>query len=332
MRLPIIPALLLVISTLASADSLKLTDLRVRDPFIVADDDTGLYYLYAQKANRLDREDPNDQGVEAYVSKDLVNWSRPHSVLTLPDDFWGRQMVWAPEVHKYQGKYYLFVTFTSHETLREPPASGAPQWKRGTQILRSNNGPLGPFEPISEDSQTPPNQMCLDGSLWVEDGIPYFIYCHEWAETEDGTIDYAPLTDDLSALAGEPKTMFTAKSLSWVKSMKELGLKYHGYVTDGNFIYHTKTDELIMIWSTFGPEGYALIQARSESGKIAGPWIQIEPALFTKDGGHGMIFKTFEGQLVITLHQPNGGEQERPRLFKLQDNGNHLTLAGPFTP
>ncbi|MBD5780662.1 family 43 glycosylhydrolase [Pelagicoccus sp. NFK12] len=332
MRSPLLLVIVSLFVQLATAEALKLEDIRVRDSFIVADEDTGLYYLYAQKANRLTRKDESNQGVEAYVSKDLVNWSQPYSVLTLPDDFWGRQMIWAPEVHKYQGNYYLFVTFTSHDTLRPAEPGGPPQWKRGTQILRSENGPLGPFEPISADSQTPPEQMCLDGSLWVEDGTPYLIYCHEWAETEDGTIDYAPLTDDLSELAGEPKTLFTAKSVPWAKSMKELGHKYHGYVTDGNFIYRTKAGELIMIWSTFGPEGYALIQARSDTGKLAGPWTQIEKPLFAKDGGHGMIFKTFEGQLVIALHQPNGGQQERARLFKLDDQGDRLALAGSFKP
>ena len=32
-------------------------------------------------------------------------------------------------------------------------------------------------------------QMCLDGTLWVEDGKPYMIYCHEWVETVDGEMD-----------------------------------------------------------------------------------------------------------------------------------------------
>ena len=38
----------------------------------------------------------------------------------VPAGHWGRETVWAPEVHRYQGKYYLFVTLTSSDTLPTP--------------------------------------------------------------------------------------------------------------------------------------------------------------------------------------------------------------------
>jgi hypothetical protein len=28
--------------------------------------------------------------------------------------------------------------------------------------------------------------MALDGTLWVEDGVPYMIFCHEWIQITDG--------------------------------------------------------------------------------------------------------------------------------------------------
>ncbi|MCV9389288.1 glycoside hydrolase family 43 protein [Reichenbachiella ulvae] len=306
------------------SQELTLDEIRVRDPYIVAYEPTQTYYLYAQKQNRLDAIE-DEVGVEVYRSKDLKTWVGPKSVFQAPEGFWGRQMVWAPEVHEYKGSYYLFVTFTSYDTLDTPGQSTAPQWKRGTQILRASH-PEGPFELISKDSQTPPEWMCLDGSLWVEEETPYMVFCHEWAQIEDGTIDVIELSDDLAKAVSDSQVLFSATSIPWVRSLADTGYKHHGYVTDGNFIYETKNGKLIMIWSSFGPEGYALIQAVSDSGKIHGPWRQIEKPLFKAHGGHGMIFKTFEGQLMLSFHQPNSGKLERAQLFEIKDKGDHIAL------
>ena len=42
--------------------------------------------------------------------------------------------------------------------------------------------------------------------------------------------------------------------------------------------------------------------------------IQKEP-LFTKDGGHGMLFRTPEGELRLALHSPNTHLAERPHFI-----------------
>ena len=51
-------------------------------------------------------------------------------------------------------------------------------------------------------------RMALDGTLWVEDGIPYMIYCHEWVQIADGSMELVRLTDDLSAPVGNSLTLF----------------------------------------------------------------------------------------------------------------------------
>ena len=66
----------------------------------------------------------------------------------------------------------------------------------------------------------------------------------------------------------------------------------------------------------------------SESGSIKGPWKHNSDRLFENNGGHGMIFRTFEGQLVIGLHQPNTSPDERMQLYKLKDTGETLELDG----
>ena len=78
-------------------------DFRIRDPFVLADN--GTYYLYESK--------PKDDGRGVFVRRsiDLEHWTDKSQVMRVADDIPVRK-VWAPEVHKYNGAYYLFVTLT----------------------------------------------------------------------------------------------------------------------------------------------------------------------------------------------------------------------------
>ena len=301
----------------------KLTDIRIRDPFILADKSTQTYYMYAQMDNRLEKKDSR-KGVEVYISKALKRWEGPYPVFVIPEGFWADQMVWAPELHHYKGKYYLFVTFTAKEPLKAVP-NRPPLVKRGTQILISDS-PKGPFRPFDNRAHTPSDWMALDGTLWVEDGIPWMVFCHEWVQITDGTMELIRLKKDLSDVHGHPVTLFGATAAPWVRNLKDVGGKHDGYVTDGPFLYRTGNGRLLMIWSSFGVHHYAVGMAVSTSGKINGPWKQVEKPLFEANGGHGMIFKTFDDRLMLVLHQPNSSPKERARLFELEDTGDSLRL------
>jgi GH43 family beta-xylosidase len=308
---------------------LSLSDIHIRDPFIVADKLSGTYYMYASISNRLNTID-STQGVEVYASKDLVHWNEPEPVFIIPDNFWAHHFVWAPEVHPFNGKYYLFVTFTSVDSLPSIPGRPALQ-KRGTQVLVADKL-TGPFRPFQNRSHTPAGWMALDGTLWVEEGIPYMVFCHEWIQLANGTIELAKLKNDLSDLTEEPKTLFRAGDAPWVKDLKwkdEKGKAYLTLVTDGPFLYRTSKGILLMIWSSFGDNDYSVGIAESVSGKIAGPWKQQGKSLFTGDGGHGMIFRTFDGKLMLSLHKPNKDPDERAGFYELTDKGDSLILSQP---
>ncbi len=82
--------------------------------------------------------------------------------------------------------------------------------------------------------------------------------------------------------------------------------------------------------SSFSSSGYTVGLATSESGKLAGPWSQQEKPVFRDDGGHAMLFRRFDGQLMMALHSPNGGRATRIRLFEMKDTGDSLEVVGPF--
>ena len=81
-----------------------------------------------------------------------------------------------------------------------------------------------------------------------------------------------------------------------------------------------------MMWSTGINGQYCQCLAVSEGGGVTGPWRQLEP-MFTADGGHGMLFRALDGQLMLTLHRPNNQPDERPQFFAVTDDGSALRVV-----
>ena len=80
-----------------------------------------------------------------------------------------------------------------------------------------------------------------------------------------------------------------------------------------------------MIWSSAINGQYYQCLAVSSNGEINGTWEQLEP-IFTKDGGHGMLFEDLDNNLRLTLHCPNSSLDERPVFFDIEDTGERLVI------
>lgn len=301
-----------------------LADIYIRDPYILPDAKTKTYYMY-RSASVGGEDGAKLGGVEVFKSKDLKNWEGPVQVFTVPEDNWITGNVWAPEVHAYQGKYYLFATLNSSIIWKKRQAGWADYTFRGTQIFYADS-PEGPFLPFDCVPHTPMDRMALDGTLWVENGTPFMVYCHEWVQIADGTMELIELKPDLSGTVGNSLTLFCASAADWSTGSKHEGLPT-SYVTDGCFLYKTKTGKLLMIWSSFFQGEYALGIAESVTGKVAGPWKQHPTPLFSKNSGHGMIFQSFDGKLYLTFHGPNSpAGAERAHIYEIEDTGDTLIL------
>ncbi len=276
---------------------MKNNEINIRDPFVLPYD--GKYYMFGTRGSSCWGE---GNGFDCYVGTDLENWSDPIEVFHAPENFWADKNFWAPEVHEYRGKFYLFASFKADGVCR------------GTEILTAEK-PTGPFHIHSGRPLTPQDWECLDGTFYQEpkeDGRPYMVFCHEWVQITDGTICAVALTEDLKRTAGLPKLLFHASEAPWIVTIRG-----KNYVTDGPFLYRRDDGILLMLWSSFGKEGYTLAVAESVSGTIHGPWKQWEELLFKKDGGHGMIFRSFDGRIMAALHSPNDTEKERPCFFDI---------------
>jgi len=300
------------------ANAVTLDKIRMRDPCILADAASKTYHLIGSAG----------RSVRAYTSTDLTTWQGAQTIFTPSRDIWGDIPVvgiWAPELHAYKGEYYLFLTFDTRHPLAEQWRNWLPRVTRGSQVL-VGDAPTGPFRPFQNRSTLPPDMMTLDGTLWVEDGIPYMVFCHEWVQIKDGTVEYIRLKDDLSETIGEPMRLFDGSDAPWSRKSAQYG----SYVTDAPFLHKGKTGKLYMIWAGFSKSGYTEGIAISASGKLAGPWTQQAEPLYTDDGGHGMLFTTFDGRLMMVLHAPNGREA-RPHLFEMEDTGATLKVVKELT-
>ena len=310
-------ALSIVAASMAMGESkmvdypIHVKDLHIRDPFVLPIVQEKTYYMYA--SGRAE----GGYGCKAYMSKDLEHWSNPVTVFDPPAEYKDCNAYWAPEVHEYKGKFYLFMTLK------------APRKYRGTHIFVAEK-PTGPFVPTSKTAATPAHWECLDGTLFVSDeGRPYIVFCHEWCQVRNGGMCALPLTDDLSAAAGSPIYLFSASDAPWAPK-KEIGAdgSFPTYVTDGPFMYRGKDNRLFMLWSSFGPGDYTVGLAESKNGRIDGEWFQHEKPVY-ENGGHCMLFKDFDGQLRMSLHGPNRGPLERAHFLRLVETEDGLLKVVP---
>ena len=309
----------------ATSALMRLPEMPLHDPFILPHKASRTYYLYT--SNRASVSGVGGVGTMAYKSKDLLHWENAKVVFLAPETSFARQGGWAPEVHEYQGRYYLFTTLHNDEKpLAKPPEVPFPTYVRGT-IVAVSDSPDGPFVMLDEKAPVAPAHfMTLDGTLFLDrSGKPWMVYAHEWLQRIDGTMEAVPLKADLSGADGEPIHLFKASDAPWINASLKPDTRPLNYVTDGPQFHRSRDGQLLMLWSSYENGSYVQTHARSRGGDLAGPWEQLAP-LVKGDSGHGMLFRTFEDQLMMVLHRPFG-RNARGKLYEMADRGDRLEVV-----
>ena len=300
-----------------------LDSIVLSDPCILADSATRMYYM-------------TGTGGMLWKSADLRLWEGPYRVAeTDPESWMGpRPMIWAAELHAYKGKYYYFATFTN-QAVRIDTVGGTPIERRACHVLVSDRA-AGPYVPMQDAQYLPAGKPTLDGTLWVDtDGKPYMVYCYEWLQNNNGTIEKIELKPDLSGSVGEGKLLFRASDSPWSRERFEGGRVGPNRVTDGPWLFRTGTGRLGMIWTSWIYDVYTQGVAYSESGTLDGPWVQEEEPVTPPNFGHGMLFRTLDGQWLMSVHSHRsvqGRYIRHPRLFKIDLSGDKLVLGEEYKP
>ena len=295
---------------------MKTQEINIRDPFVLLHE--GRYYLYGTRSASCWGE---ADGFDCYVSADRVNWDGPYEIFRRPEGFWADRAYWAPECICHEGAFYLITTL------------GAADRKKGIYALKSAS-PLGPFVPWGE-RLTPEDWSCIDGTMYFEEDRPCLIFSHSFEDSPTGDMCLVPLAGDLSRAEGEAVRLFSAAEAPWARPVPfakaEFGMDGEVYFTDGPCVRKLPDGRLVMTWSSWSEQAYAVGVAESESGSVRGPWRQRETPFWPANGGHGMLFEEKDGSLCFTLHTPNDKYKERPVFYPVETDGE-LRLKQEICP
>ena len=295
---------------------MKTSEINIRDPYVLLSG--GKYYLYGTRSETCWGP---AEGFDCYISPDLREWEGPVEIFSRPEGFFADRFYWAPECYEIAGDYYLITTL------------GSADRKKAIYALKSSR-PEGPFTFYS-GPLTPPDWTSIDGTLYQEDGGWYLIFSHSLEDAPDGDFCRVKLSDDLSHPVGEVETFLKAKDAPWSLPVpfagEEFGIEGDGYFSDGPGLLKLSDGRLYMILSSWSTSGYAVGVAVSDHGSLQGPWRMQEKPLYPVNGGHGMFFRTKEGELLFALHYPNDKYAERPHFFRIECRDGQLTLGEEWT-
>ncbi len=320
MKREIISGMLALAFMATHAQTLR-DDVSLSDPFIMADPQSNAYYMTGTAG-------------DIFKSTDLEVWTKLPWALQTGDIPWvgidhkspSPGEIWAPELYHKDGAYYNVVTFTNPNAKTE----GTNHTRRSIHILKSNK-PEGPYKKIAggDELYLPANKMAIDGSIWEEDGKLYLIYCYEWVQAGDGAIEYIELKPDLTGTVGTSHHICKASDgRAWNTDA----------VTDGCFIFRTQTGRLGMIWTGWRSGVYVQGVSYSDNGKLTGKWSHSKSPITPDNHGHGMLFRNFDGQLLMSIHSNrnidlNSQKFERhPTLFVMDDSGDELRAVMKYKP
>jgi beta-xylosidase len=297
---------------------IPLDSIRLSDPCILADKATNQYYM-------------TGTGGMLWKSADLKFWEGPYFVAqTDPASWMGpRPMIWAAELHAYKGKYYYFATFTNRAVKIDTVDDNVIE-RRACHVLVSNK-PDGPYTPMADPIYLPAEKPTLDGTFWVDtDGKPYMVYCHEWLQNGNGTMEMIELKPDLSGTIGAGTILFRAKDAPWNRETDKGGNIGPHKVTDGPYLFRTGSGRLGMIWTSWIDDIYVQGVAYSTSGSLKGPWVHEKDLITPPNFGHAMLFKTLDGKDLMSVHSHkniNGHYHRVPHLFEVDLSGDKLVVG-----
>ena len=302
--------------------NVPLDSIALSDPFILTDHNTNMYYM-------------TGTGGMLWKSKDLKYWDGPFNVVKTDSNSWmgPKPMIWAAEIHPFKKRYYYFASFTNR-AVKIDTVRGNVIERRGCHVLVSDK-PDGPYVPMKDSVYLPADKPTLDGTFWIDkDGKPYMVYCYEWLQNWNGTVEKIELKPDLSGTVGEGKVLFRASDSPWSREKDENGDDRPNKVTDGPYLFQTATGRLGMIWTSWIYDIYTQGVAYSESGTLNGPWIQEKDPVTPPNYGHGMLFLTLDGKLLMSIHSHkdiNGRYVRIPHLFEADLSGDKLVVGKPYT-
>lgn len=293
------------------------------DPFVLFND--GMYYLYATSAG---------DGFKYWTSTNLSDWVEKGYAYRKKDDSWGEGSFWAPEVIKYQNKFYMVYS-----------ATGNTMYSKGMRIcLAVSDDPGGPFT----DIHAPLFDLgfsCIDGHIFVDtDGKPYLYYEMVGAVGEHwknqgylwGMVMGVELSPDLSKPLHEPvlclycnqewegPESMTARSNEGMTVFKNNGIYYMTY--SGN--HYADPDYGVGYATSDRPLGFWIKNKNN-------PILKKDLSIGVSGPGHNSIVKSPDQKEWFIIYHSHA-DPSKPsgrrilNIDRIVFNGDHmLSVIGP---
>lgn len=269
------------------------------DPLVV--NDQGTYYAFATQRD--------EHAHQVITSKDLVHWKKEKSI---PAPAWATGQLWAPEVHKWKGKWYLFCSGLDKDSK-----------KRDLTVAVADK-PTGPYTyiakliPGASENPTGTDEGAIDPTVFIEKGVLYLLYIREAVPR---AIKIVRLSDDLKSTIGEPKVVITItrdveQGILDAPTMIKRNGTYYLLFSTGWFQSDNKNDSKYQIWA-------------ATSKSLIGPYAKPDKPVLTgvKDliysPGHQCVFRTSNGDWWIGYHawstegEPRYGSNPKGRTFRI---------------
>lgn len=280
-------------------------------PILLADPtifyENGVYYLYGTTTGYF----PNGEGFQVYTSSDLKKWNGPsgaqNGLALKKGDAYGTKGFWAPQVFKYNHKFYMI--YTADENI----------------AIASSDSPLGPFK---NDSKAPMynSGKQIDPFFFVDQDGKKYLYCVRL--TNGNRIFVAELNDDLSGIKEETLKECISGVLPWENTQN-----VSWPVTEGpTVLKHNDLYYMIYSANDFRNPDYAVGYATAKSP--LGPWEKAteSPIISKKDVGingvgHGDVFCDKNGKMKYVLHTHFSNSDVSPRkagIIDIDFEGNKL--------
>ena len=167
------------------------------DPQIIKHGDT--YYLYVTGGKSL----------SVRTSKNLISWSEKKTIFQLSQTSWGVDRCWAPEVHEYNGKFYLFFCGRDSKEIFHGSVAVC-------------DTPDGTFKPIGDKPLLNFSYSVIDLSFLADDdGRTYIYYSKDCSTNKINGKGVSQsfgveVKNDFTALIGEP-VLISEPTESWEK-------------------------------------------------------------------------------------------------------------------
>lgn len=330
-------------------------DVEFGDPYIL-NDANGKYYMYGTGGGVED-------GFATYSSSDLVNWEFEGQVYEgNKDDSWAAGDFWAPEVYKFNEKYYMFFS----AQWENNPNDELENFKIGVAVSEK---PTGPFKEVSDEPLFDPGYPVIDANVFKDDNEKFYLYysrvCYkhpveseiaDWArekgwydEIEESWVYGIELKSDFSGVIGEPELLLRPpktmddKNAEWESrsvTSKEVNRRW----TEGSYTFkHDGTYYMMYSANYYGGENYAVGYATASSP--LGPYTKANnnPILEknTQDGGevtgtghNSLVFSKDSTQIYAVYHgrTESTGDERVVFIDKMKiDESGKLIIEGPST-